>query len=40
MTQELEQLYSARVRSKEKREKRREIYRIIAKTRKSEEADK
>lgn len=40
MTEELEQLYSARVRSKEKREKRREIYKIIAKAKKSEEANK
>ena len=38
MTKEFEQVYSARVKSKEKREKRREIYRIIAKTKKNEQA--
>ncbi|MBQ3843092.1 MAG: exonuclease domain-containing protein [Ruminiclostridium sp.] len=36
MTKELEVVYSARVRSKEKREKRREIYKIIAKAKKNE----
>ena len=38
MTKEFEQVYSARVRSKEKREKRREIYRLIAKTKKNGQA--